>query len=53
MSFLNLTLFMRLFVECVALIFIITAVAQILGKIFIKDIQEDFEETRSSKPPLK
>jgi len=37
------SLFMKLFLECTGLIIGIVAVFQILGKIFIKDIQEDFE----------
>lgn len=37
-------LFGRLFLQCFGLIVGIVVVFQICGKIFIKDIQEDFED---------
>jgi len=36
--------FLSMFLQVTGLLCAITIIAQILGKIFIKDIQEDFED---------
>ena len=36
--------FVKIFLECAAIIIGITVVSQILGKVFIKDLRDDDEE---------